>query len=106
MAYDVRYRTQVVKYLAEGHTQREAKEVFGVGTTTMKQWRKQWEETGSLAKKELHRCFKKIDPEKLKAYIQENPDAYLEEMAKVFSCSDTAIVKALKKLKITRKKNA
>ena len=106
MAYNERYRAQVVKYLGEGHTQREAKEVFGVGTTTMKQWRKQWEETGSLAKKELHRSFKKVDPVKLKAYIEENPDAYLEEMAKVFACSDTAIGKALKKLKITRKKNA
>jgi len=72
----------------------------------MKQWKKQWEETGSLAKKELHRSFKKIDPEKLSIYVQEHPDAYLKEIAQAFECSDTAIVKALKKLKITRKKNA
>jgi transposase len=106
MAYDERYRTQVLKYLGKGHTLREAREVFSVGSTTMCQWKKQWEETGSLAKKELHRSFKKVDPEKLKAYVQEHPDAYLREIAKEFECSGTAIGKALKRLKITRKKNA
>lgn len=106
MAYDERYRRQVIEYLSKGHTQREAQEVFNVGITTMKQWKKQWEETGSLAKKELKRSFKKVDPQKLKAYIQEHPDAYLKEIAKEFECSGPAIRKALKKQKITRKKNA
>jgi len=106
MAYDERYRRQVIKYLSKGHTQREAQEVFSVGTSTMKQWKKQWEETGSLAKKALNRSFKKIDPEKLKSYIQGHPDAYLREIAKVFECSVSAIRKALKRQKITRKKNA
>ena len=106
MAYDERFRKQVLKYLGKGHTQRETQEVFGVGMTTMKQWKKQWEETGSLAKKELKRSFKKVDPQKLKAYIQEHPDAYLKEIGKVFECSGQAIGKALKKQKLTRKKNA
>ena len=105
MAYDERYRRQVIKYLEKGHTQREAQEVFSVGITTMKQWKKQWEETGSLTKKALNRSFKKIDPHKLKIYIQDHPDAYLREIAQVFECSEAAVRKALKKQKITRKKN-
>ena len=54
--------------------------------------------------KPLERTFKKIDPEKLKEYIKNNPDAYLKETAKVFKCSDTTVRKALKGLGIMRKK--
>ena len=49
--------------------------------------------------------FKKIDPEKLRLYVKDNPDAYLREIADVFHCCPTAIRKALQKLKITRKKD-
>ena len=48
---------------------------------------------------------KKIDPVKLETYYEENPDSYLFEAAKHFNCSTTAIFKAKKRLKITRKKN-
>ena len=46
---------------------------------------------------------KKIYPEKLVEYIKINPDAYLSEIADNFNCSTTAVLKALKKLNITRK---
>jgi len=46
----------------------------------------------------------KIDPEKLKKNVPEHPDAYLKEIAEVFSCSSAAIDKALKRLHINRKK--
>ncbi|MBR1486750.1 MAG: hypothetical protein IJ597_05805 [Synergistaceae bacterium] len=46
----------------------------------------------------------KIDPEKLKNYVKENPDAYLREIAEAFRCCQTAIRKALKRLKLTLKK--
>jgi len=38
-------------------------------------------------------------------HVKNHPDDYLREIAVVFNCSDTAIRKALKKLKITRKKD-
>lgn len=47
---------------------------------------------------------KKIYPDKLVKYINENTDAYLSEIAKEFNCSHVAVLKALKKLGITRKK--
>ena len=50
------------------------------------------------------RSFRKVDPEKLKAYIAEHPDAYLREIAEVFNCCKTTITNALRRLKITRKK--
>ena len=62
------------------------------------------ERNGGFGKKELQRGFRKIDPEKLKAYMAEHPDAYQSEMAEVFGCSESGIRDALRRLKITRKK--
>ena len=63
-----------------------------------------YEETGDLSNKPLNRGFKKIDPEKLKAYIAEHPDDTQEEVSVVFGCCPQAISKAYKRLGITRKK--
>ena len=57
-----------------------------------------------MEKKELHRGFRKIYPEKLKEYVEEHPDAYQWEMAKAFGCSESGIRDALARYKITRKK--
>jgi hypothetical protein len=47
---------------------------------------------------------RKLPPAELVRYIDENPDAFLEEIGEYFGCSGEAVRKALKKLKITRKK--
>ena len=65
---------------------------------------KKLKESGNLEKKALNRPHKKIASEKLRAYVEENPDAYQREMAEEFNRSVTAIQKALKRLGITRKK--
>ncbi len=57
-----------------------------------------------MEKKALNRRFRKIDPEKLKTYVAEHPDAYQSEMAEVFGCSESGIRDALRRHKITRKK--
>jgi transposase len=38
MAYNTQYRTRVVEYILEGHTQEEASGIFKVGTTSIKRW--------------------------------------------------------------------
>jgi len=99
-------RKKVVDYLGEGHTQESTQKVFKIGLTTIKRWKKQYEETGSLKDKPLNRTFRKLGPEKLSAYVKEHPDAYLREIGEVFGCTDDAVRLALIKLKITRKKDA
>ena len=76
-------REAAVMYQKEGHT---------------------YEETDDLSDKPLNRGFKKIDPEKLKAYIAEHPDDTQEEVSVVFGCCPQAVSKAYKRLGITRKK--
>jgi len=105
MAYDARYREQVLKFIGKGNSIQKAHEVFEVGITTIKEWKKLQKETGKLENRPLHRKPTKICPIRLKSYINENPDSYLEEIAEVFNCTPQAVFYALKREKLTRKKN-
>jgi transposase len=104
MSYPTQYRKRTIEYRREGHTLEETSATFKVCVPTIRDWTRKFEADGSLEKKLLQRGFKKIDPEKLKAYIAEKPDAYLSEIAEAFGCSDTAAHKALKRLGFARKK--
>ncbi len=104
MSYPVKYRQRTIEYRQEGHTLEETSKVFKVTVPTIREWEKRLKEKGNLAPNTPERSFKKIDPEKLKAYLAEHPDAYQREMAKEFGCVESAIRKALKRLGITRKK--
>ena len=91
MAYSEDYRKRVIAYRKEGHTFRETKEVFKVTIDTIQKWEKRLREEGTLSKKPVKRPFRKIDPEKLKRYFAEHPDAYLREAAAEFGCCETAV---------------
>ena len=105
MAYDKKYRMRAVEYRKEGNTIGQTCKTFKTGETTLKRWVKKYNATGEIRDKPPERTFKKIDPAKPEAHIEEHPDDYLSEIAEVFSCSAEAVRKSLKKLKITRKKN-
>jgi len=105
MAYDSVFRRRALDYWADGHTKKETALVFKVNPDTLQKWKKQYKETGNLESKTRRETWRKIDPERLQAYVTEHPDAYLKEIATEFNCSDMAILKALRRLKITRKKN-
>ena len=105
MSYSKRYRERTIEYRQAGHTLKETRQTFKVSRSTIQKWEKQLKETGDVGKKELHRSFRKIDPDKLKVYVAEHPDAYQSEMAEAFGCSESGIRDALRRHKITRKKD-
>jgi len=105
MSYLVKYRERTIEYRQEGHTLEETSEVSKVAISTIREWERRLKEKGNLAPNTLERSFKKIDPEKLKAYLAEHPDAYQWEMSREFGCVGSAIRKTLKRLGITRKKD-
>ena len=105
MSYSRRYRERTIEYRQAGHTLDETHQTFKVSRSTIQKLEKQWKETGDLGKKELQRGFRKIDPEKLRAYVADHPDAYQSEMAEAFGCSESGIRNALRRYKITRKKD-
>ena len=104
MSYSRDYRERTIEYRQAGHTLEQTHQVFKVSISTIREWEKRLKETGDLEKNELHRNFRKIDPEKLKAYVAEHPDAYQSEMAEAFGCSESGIRDVLRHHKITRKK--
>jgi len=104
MAYDERYRKRAVEFRMEGNTLEKTAKVFKIGESTLKEWVRRYKESGEIKNKPLNRTHKKIDPKRLESFVEEQPDAYLSEIAEVFNCTEAAIRKALKRLKITRKK--
>ena len=104
MAYSEDYRKRVIEYRKEGHTLMQTHKVFKVAIITIRTWEIKLKEEGTLKKKPVIRSFRKLDPEKLKNYLAEHPDAYLREAAEVCGCCETTITYACRKLKITRKK--
>jgi len=105
MSYDTKFRRRAIEYWNDNHSKAETAAVFGVGTTTLQRWKSQLNATGSLAPKKRKETWRKIDPEKLRKYVKEHPDAYQHEIATAFGVRLYAIQKALKRLRITRKKN-
>jgi len=105
MSYNIELRRRAIKYWNDGHSKSKTAAVFQVGTTTLQRWKSQLNETGTLTPKKRKETWRKIDPEKLRKYVKENPDAYQHEIATAFGVRLYAIQKALKRLNITRKKN-
>ena len=54
-------------------------QIFKVVLITIQEWEKKLKEEGTLKKKPVIRSFRKVDPEKVKLYFAEHPDAYLRE---------------------------
>ena len=88
-----------------GHTYKETAAVFKVSTFALQAWKNRLKETGTLAPTKRKQTWRKIDPDKLRQYVEENPDAYQYEIAAAFGVRLYAIQNAFKRLGITRKKN-
>jgi len=79
---------------------------FSIHINTINNWlrlRKEGENNWKTKTRQL-RGSKIIDLEKLEKYVQENPDMYLEEIAKEFNSNDSTISYWILKMGFTRKK--
>lgn len=94
MGYDKKYKEKVLEHIKKGNNQERTAKLFGIGTATIKEWKKRVETGEGLEARKRQRKPKKIEPEKLKSYVSENPDAYLREIAKEFGCVPSAVRKA------------
>ena len=101
MAYSIDLRVRVIDFIKKGHTREEASLIFRVGTSTIQRWLVLLSETGSLERKEFNRTTPKFESEKLNAYIEENPDALLKNIAEHFGGSISGAFYALEREKIT-----
>ena len=106
MAYSIDFRKRAVEYINEGHTEKELYEAFKIWPSTVYRWRKLLEKNDSLQPEYRETRKRKIDIAELERVIERKPDMTLPELAIVFNCTKQAVHTALKKTKITLKKNA
>ena len=96
---------RAVSYKQKGHTLKQLQETFGIPSQTYYQWVKKLA-NGHYERKTKQVRSRKIDREQLKKAVENNPDAFLRDLAKPFGCTAHAVFYMLKKMKITRKKRS
>lgn len=104
MSHTEEIRKQCLAYVSKGGKILEALKIFNVSRSSFQRWRKSNNETGSIAIKPRVVEPYKINNSELKSYINDNPDAYVIEIAAHFNVTKGCISTALKRLQISRKK--
>lgn len=105
MSYSKDFREQVLSHLDLGSTINEVSKLFSIGTSSIKRWKRNRRDTGEVMGPGRPTGAYKIDEAKLLKFIDENPDAVLDEIASNFNVTPPGILKALKRLNVTRKKS-
>ena len=104
MSHTTEIRERVLAYIEEGGLIKTACKIFGVSRSSIQRWRIRKALVGVLTPVERTNAPYKVDDEALKKYIERHPDAHLNELASHFALTPSGIGRALKRLKITRKK--
>jgi transposase len=104
MSYPIKFREIVLNEVRKGKSKKEVTEKFNLGANTIKKWEKLEKETGKLTDPPRNKTPHKINLDELHKYCDANPFNTHIEAAAHFNCSESAIRKAKKKLRIKRKK--
>lgn len=101
MAYSLDFRKQVFKVQKkENLSDQEVSIRFGISPRSLQRWKKRLEPITRRNKPAT-----KINMDAFKKDVEENPDSYQYERAQKFGVSESVIYYALKRLKISNKKN-
>lgn len=103
MTYSLDLRKKALKHLDKVRDRKKVAEAFGITLRTLANWIRRKREN-CLAPQPRRCAPSRIDSQKLQAFIQEHPDAYLREIAKEFGTTLQAVFYACKRLKISLKK--
>ncbi len=102
MTYSLDFRQRVLHIKSERSlTDLELSAMFNVSTRSIIRWKVKIEPLTTRNKPAT-----KIDMDKLKKNIEDNPDLYQYERANIFKVSKSAIGTAMQRLGITYKKNS
>ena len=103
MAYSIELKQKALAYLDQCGNISAVYIAYDISRSTLYAWIKKQEQGDLSCQSGGSRGFK-VDRDKLKTYVEQNPDAYLHEIAKVFDCGTSTIFYALQSLGITHKK--
>jgi transposase len=102
-AYALDLRKRVVKFIQSGGSKAEAARRFELGRSTVYRYLDAGQ-AGTLTPKTSWGHWRKLDPHKLHAHVQQHPDATLKELQTVFGVSHHAVWVRLRQLGFTLKK--
>jgi len=101
MTYSIDLRERVVSYVRGGGRKTSAVKLFGVGRDTIYRWLS----TEDLRPKAYERKkARKLDLEALRRHVVAHPQMMAKDRASHFGVHPTSIIRALRRLRITRKK--
>ncbi|WP_241003550.1 IS630 transposase-related protein [Streptococcus pneumoniae] len=85
------FRKKILSYCERTGSITEASHVFQISRNTIYGWLKLKEKTGELNHQVKGTKPRKVDRDRLKNYLTDNPDAYLTEIASEFGCHPTKL---------------
>lgn len=103
MRYSKDLRRRVVKYVRQGGSKAEAARRFGVSRPTVYEWLALGDDLS--AKKPGPKKAHKLDWAALRQAVEKQPEKMKTEWAGEFRVSTTAIHYAMRRMKLSRKKN-
>ena len=112
-AYSIDLRERIVGAVEQGMTRSQASRTFAVSLATVKNYMRQVQQTGSLARKPIPGRPREISREQeavLVAQLRATPDATLAELVATWTTTQQTTIsiatmsRAIKRLKWTRKK--
>jgi transposase len=102
MAHSEDLRKRVLAFVKAGGSKTEAAKRFTVARSVIYDWLGLNELKAAKTGPKGHT---KLDSEKLRLLVEEKPDAFLDEYAKLLGVSSFTVHYGLKKMNISRKKN-
>ena len=102
-AYSQDLREKVITHIMSGCSKRETAHVFNIGEDTIYRWLR-LHKAGGLKPKKRTEYPRKVDEEKLRQYVKENPDHTLKQIGQALNLAHQTVFTWLKRLQITRKK--
>lgn len=104
--YSQDLRERVLRAIDAGQSKTEVAQRFAITRQTIHNWLLLRQEQGAVLIRRRCRSASKLHKPELEAYIAAHPDAYLHEIAQHFHASASGVLRACRRLKISRKKNS
>ena len=103
--YSIDLRERVIKYIESGNSQKSAVELYELNPSTISRWWLRYKREGNYAARKRLGKRPRISIEKLKLYIESNPNFKTADMGKHFGMTGSGAFYWLKQLGYSYKKN-
>ena len=100
MTYSLDLRKKVLSFVSDGGSKSEAVRLFKISRDTLYRWLN----ADDLKPKKHGFRKRKLDKKALRKHVEEYPDMFLHERAEVFGVHTSSISRALKAMRIVKKR--